>query len=72
MCVDLLKQDQRGGFLHWFDGIKFSHCSLRATYYQSLERDKIHALRERKRDWGKPMALSDKERGEITWWVENV
>ena len=50
----------------------FLAVPLGPLYYRSVEQDKIHVLGERKGDWGKPMMLSDKARGEIKWWVENV
>ena len=75
-CVDLLKQSKpKIREVASCIGLmvsSFLAVPLGPLYYRSLEQDKIRVLRERKGDWGKPMMFSDKARGKITWWVENV
>ena len=41
-------------------------------HYRSLERDKSHALRENKGNFGASMTLSQSSRAELTWWIFNV
>ena len=40
--------------------------------YRSLERDKSHALRENKSNFGSSMTLSPSSRAELNWWISNV
>jgi len=41
-------------------------------HYRSLERDKSHALRENKGNFGSSMILSPSSRAELNWWISNV
>ncbi|XP_068684357.1 uncharacterized protein [Montipora foliosa] len=41
-------------------------------HYRSLERDKSHALRENKGNFGASMILSPSSRAELNWWISNV
>ncbi|XP_068690266.1 uncharacterized protein [Montipora foliosa] len=41
-------------------------------HYRSLERDKSHALRENKGNFGSSMILSPSYRAELNWWISNV
>ncbi|XP_068674606.1 uncharacterized protein [Montipora foliosa] len=42
------------------------------VHYRSLERDKSHALRENKGNFGSSMILSPSSRAELNWWISNV
>lgn len=41
-------------------------------HYCSLERDKSHALRENKGNFGSSMILSPSSGAELNWWISNV